>query len=235
MQKYPPRSAAFRPRPIGLAALLFSVIPSLSYADVGSLGGVVVFFATAAGAIWIVLTLLAFLLFFRRFALLKRLGLTVLFFFLPALLLGGELLKEYAFGEGYAQKTEVTTKPLAVLGVTFPPGSHVEYEQTGGFFGWGADRTLQNISSPHPVMLGHVPITGLLFVQNNCCNQVRAQVSEGVTVNGWPCGDTTFDLTPSGPVLHACFLTTPHTWKGDTYLDGAFVDFSILMRSPGTQ
>ncbi|MDP9651653.1 hypothetical protein [Paraburkholderia caledonica] len=218
---------------LAVSALLFLLLPTVSHAEAGELGGVAVFAVTVCSLIWVTLTLLVFLLFRRRLPILKRIGLSALFLFLPVLLLGGEFLKEYAFGEYTSTRTEVTTKSSDVLGVTFPPGSHAEYEQTGGFFSWGANRTLHAIHSPRPVMLGNVSINAMIYIPENCCGQVRVEVSENVNINGWSCGDATFDLTPAGPALRSCFLTAPRRWRGQQYLAGAFVDFSSAMAGTG--
>ena len=217
---------------LAVLALLFTLFPAVSHAEAGELGGIAVFAVTAACVIWIVLTLLLFLLVLRRVPMLKRLAASVFFLFSPILMLGAALLKEIAFGDSMSQKTEVTKKPMVVLGVTFPPGSRTEYDQKGGFFGWHADRTLQAIHSPHSVMLGNVPIDGMIFIANNSPGEVRVEVSAGGTVNGWPCSDTTLNLTPTGPVLQSCFLAAPHTWHGQQYGEGVFVDFSAGLDSP---
>ncbi|MGS0895425.1 hypothetical protein ACVBGC_23255 [Burkholderia stagnalis] len=204
----------------------FALLPSIAHAEAGELGGIAMAALTFSSVVWVVLTLLVFLLLLRRLTPWKRFGLTLLFFFLPVLLLGGELLKEYAFGESTSNRTEITTKPMVVLGVTFPPGSRAEYEQTGGLFGWGATRTLETIHGPRPVLLGKVPIDGLIFIKESCCDQARAEVSAGTIVDGWPCGDAMFDLTPAGPALRSCFLAAPLAWHGKQWPAGSYVDLA---------
>ncbi|MDR0242222.1 MAG: hypothetical protein LBJ65_11535 [Burkholderia sp.] len=216
----PPRSGKF-----ALPALPLALFPSVSHAEAGELGGIAMAALTVASVIWIVLTVLMFVLVCRRLPMPKRLACSVLFFFMPFLLLGGELLREYALG-GYVERPEVTTQPQEVLGATFPPGSRAVYNGEGGFFGWGAKRTLQSIHSPRPVLLGNVPIDGLIFIPENCCDQARAEVSAGTVIDGWPCGDTMFDLTPAGPALRSCFLAAPVTWHGKPWPAGSFVEIT---------
>lgn len=207
---------------------LLILFPTASYADVGSLGGIAMVAFTLSAGLWVVLTLLFGLFVCRRFSIRKRLGATILFFFLPVLTLAAALLKEYAFGESTRTVSGITEKPVVVSGVIFPPGSQAEYDQKGGFFGLGADRTLQAIHSPHPVLLGTVPIDGLIFIPETCCDQVRAEVSEHTIVDGWPCGETTFDITPAGPALRSCFLAAAVNWRGKEYQAGSFVDVSAV-------
>lgn len=137
-----------------MLSLLLVLFPLTSRADVGSLGGVVVIAFTIFATLWAFLALIVFLSLGRKLSLRKRFGWATLFLLSPVLLLGVELLAEYASGEGITRKTEITREPLMMYGVTFPPGSQADYEQTGGFFGWHAQRTLQHIRSPHPVLLG---------------------------------------------------------------------------------
>ncbi|WP_338641563.1 hypothetical protein [Burkholderia pyrrocinia] len=205
------------------AALLLALVPSVSRAEAGELGGIAMAAFTGASAFWVVMTLLVFLLLLRRMPMPKRVACTALFFFLPVLLCGAELLREYAL-DGYHDREEVTIRSQEVLGVTFPPGSHAVYNGDGRFFGWGAKRTLQSIHSPRPVLLGNVPIDGLIFIPENCCDRARAEVSAGTVIDGWPCGDTNFDLTPAGPALRSCFLAAPVTWHGKQWPAGSFVD-----------
>lgn len=103
-----------------MPALPLALFPSVSHAEAGELGGIAMAALTVASVFWVVMTLVVFALLLRRMPMPKRLAFTVLFFFLPALLLGGELLKEYAL-DGYSGRDEVTTQPLVVLGVTFLP------------------------------------------------------------------------------------------------------------------
>lgn len=208
-----------------LPALLSALFPSVSHAEAGELGGIAMAAVTFSSTVWVVLTVVVFVWFLRRLPLLKRFACTVLFFCLPALLIGGMALWEYAL-DGYTDRPEVTTKPLVVLGVTFPPGSQAHYDGAGGFFGWGAKRTLQSIHGPRPVLLGNVPIDGLIFIPENCCDRARAEVSAGTIVDGLPCGDTMFDLTPAGPALRSCFLTAPVTWHGKQWPAGSYVDLT---------
>ncbi|AXF25594.1 hypothetical protein CUJ89_34665 [Burkholderia pyrrocinia] len=217
-----------------MPALPFALFPSVSRAEAGELGGIAMAALTVASVFWVVLTLVVFVLLRRRMPILKRLACTVLFFFLPALLLGGELLKEYAL-DGYSGRDEVTTQPLVVLGATFPPGSHAVYDGAGGFFGWGAKRALQSIHSPHPVLLGNVPIDGLIFIPENCCDRARAEVSAGTIIDGLPCGDAVFDLTPTGPALRSCFMAAPVLWRGNQLVAGSFVDLTAPLSMQGLQ
>ncbi|NTX30502.1 hypothetical protein HT746_25865 [Burkholderia pyrrocinia] len=210
---------------LALPALLLAPFPSASHAEAGELGGIAMAAVTFSSAVWVVLTLAVFVWFFRRLPLLKRLACTVLFFCLPALLIGGMGLAEYAL-DGYTDRPEVTAKPLVVLGVTFPPGSQANYNGAGGLFGWGAKRTLESIHGPRPVLLGNVPIDGLIFIPENCCDRARAEVSAGTIVNGWPCGDAMFDLTPAGPALRSCFLAAPLTRHGKQWPAGSYVDLT---------
>lgn len=217
-----------------MPALPLALFPSVSHAEAGELGGIAMAALTVASVFWVVMTLVVFALLLRRMPMPKRLAFTVLFFFLPALLLGGELLKEYAL-DGYSGRDEVTTQPLVVLGVTFPPGSHAVYDGAGGFFGWGAKRTLQSIHGPHPVLLGKVPIDGLIFIPENCCDQARAEVSAGTIIDGLPCGDAVFDLTAAGPALKSCFVAAPVVWRGNQLVAGSFVDLTAPLGMQGLQ
>ncbi|MCA8233184.1 hypothetical protein [Burkholderia cenocepacia] len=211
--------------PFAMPALLLALFPSTTHADAGELGRIAMAAFTFASAVWVLLTLVVFAWFLRRMPLLKRLAWTVLFFCLPVLTLGGELLTEYALG-GYRGRDEVTTKPLVVLGATFPPGSHAVYDGEGGFFGWGAKRTLQSIHAPQSVLLGNVPIDGLIFIPESCCDRARAEVTAGTVIDGWPCGETNFDLTPAGPAIRSCFLAAPVTWHGKEWPAGSFVEIA---------
>lgn len=215
-----------------MPALLSALFPSMSHAEAGELGGIAMAAFTFSSAVWIVLTLVVFVWVLRRLPLLKRLACTVLFFFLPLFMLGGALLKDYAL-DGYIDRPEVTTKPMVVFGATFPPGSQARYNGEGGLFGWGAKRTLQSIHGPHPVLLGNVPIDGLIFIPENCCEQARAEVSAGTVIDGLPCGDTVFDLTPAGPALRSCFLAAPVTWRGNALPAGFYVDLTVPMSMLG--
>lgn len=208
-----------------MTALPLALLPTMSHAEAGDVGSLAVVVLAVYLAIWVAVTVAVFLFLRRRLPMPKRLACTVLFFFLPALLLGGALLKDYAL-DGYSDRAEITTKPLEVLSVTFPPGSHAVYNGEGGLFGWGAKRTLQSIHSPRPVLLGNVPIDGLIFIPENCCDRARAEVSAGAVIDGWPCGDTNFDLTPAGPALRSCFLAAPVTWHGKQWPAGSFVDIT---------
>ena len=204
-QSVPRHPVRSRFGPFAMPALLLALFPSTTHADAGELG--------------------VFAWFLRQMPLLKRLAWTVLFFCLPVLTLGGELLTEYALG-GYRGRDEVTTKPLVVLGATFPPGSHAVYDGEGGFFGWGAKRTLQSSHAPQSVLLGNVPIDGLIFIPESCCDRARAEVTAGTVIDGWPCGETNFDLTPAGPAIRSCFLAAPVTWHGKEWPAGSFVEIA---------
>jgi hypothetical protein len=206
-----------------LPLLWLALFPVVSHAEAGELGGIALFAFTAFLVFWGGLTLLVFLLALRKLSLGKRLGLSVLFLFAPVLLLSLELLREYAFDESASEVTEITRKPLILYGATFPRGSSASYEVTGGFFGWHAQRSLQEIHGPGPVVFGKLHIDGFIFIPGNSGNDVRVVLSAGETIDGWPCGDTTVTLEPGGPVLQSCFLTAPHTWRGQLLPAGAFV------------
>lgn len=208
------------------------LLPSTSYADVGSLGALGLAAFTVLVAIWGGLTLFVGLWLCRRLPVLKRLAWSVLFFCLPAIYLAVSLFASYALGEGTRLRTEVTKHPVAVSGVTFPPGSTAEYEQTGGVFGLGAQRTLQSIRSPHPVPIGNLRVDAFIFIPQNSGDMVRVDLSPGQVIDGWPCGDdSTLHLTPSGPKLAACFLSGSHEWKGRVLRPGAYVDLDAGMAS----
>ncbi|OWJ57689.1 hypothetical protein [Paraburkholderia caledonica] len=207
-----------------MPALLLSLFPSASRAEAGELGGIAAAAAIVLLETWVLLTLFAYLVVFRHLPRRKRRSRTLLFFCFPVLLIGGQALWEYAFGDYTSFPTVITKKPMEVSGVNFQPGSRAKYEQTGGFFGWGANRVLQEIHSPHPVLLGNVPIDALTFIPNNCCDEVTAEVSENTIVDGWPCGDARFQLTPAGPALESCFLAAPQMWRGKELPAGYFVN-----------
>ncbi|MDO3623344.1 hypothetical protein Q3O98_19905 [Ralstonia pseudosolanacearum] len=204
-------------------ALLLVLFPLTSHADVGSLGGVVATAFTMFATLWGTLTLFMFLLLGRKLALGKRLGWTALFLLSPVLLLGLALLAAYALGEGITDKTEITREPVMVYGVTFPPGSQIDYEQTGGFFGWHAERTWQHIRSSHPVPLGNIHIDGFIFMPQNRGNTIRLLLSAGQTIDGWPCGDTTVNIEQGKPILLSCFLTAPRMRHGQLMPAGAYI------------
>ena len=221
---------------LAMVALLFALFPAMSHAEAGELGGIAVFAATAACVIWSVLTLLLFFLILRRVPMLKRIAASVFFLFSPILLLGAAVVEEIAFGESTTQKTEITKKPMVVLGATFPPGSRAEYDQRGGFLGWHADRTLQAIHSPYPIMLGNIPINGMIYIANNSTGEARVELSPGGNVNGWPCdSDTMLNLTPTGPTLRSCYLVAPYTWHGKMYPQNTYVYIGAGMDSPQTE
>jgi hypothetical protein len=206
-----------------LALLLLAFFPLTAQAEAGELGGLAVMAMEVFAVFWVASTLLLFLLPLRRLSVGKRFGFTALFFFSPAIWLALALLKDYAWGETATDKTVITTEPLTLYGATFPPGSEAEYEQTGGFFGWHAQRTLQNIHGPHPVLMGKLRIDGFIFIPANREDEIRVQLSAGETIDGWPCGDTMVDLTPNGPVLKSCFLSAPRVWQGQSLPAGAYV------------
>ncbi|WP_414448041.1 hypothetical protein AB4851_00925 [Burkholderia sp. 22PA0099] len=209
-----------------------ALFPSASRADVGSLGAVAMAAFTVFVAIWGGLTLFVGLWLCRRLSVVKRLAWSALFFCLPAIYLAVSLLSSYALGEGTRLRTEVTKQPLEVSGVTFPPGSTADYEQTGGLFGLGAQRTLQAIRSPHPVPVGNVFVDAFIFIPQNSGDTVRVDLSPGQTIDGWPCGgDSTLHLTPAGPKLAACFLAGSREWKGRLLQPGAYVDLDAGMAS----
>jgi hypothetical protein len=134
------------------------------------------------------------------------------------------MLKEYAFGEGYAEVTKTTRAPLVVASATFPPGSHAHYEQKGGFFGWRAQRTLLDIQSPQPILLGNIRISGLMVDQYS--DQIRLTLSADQVIDGWPCAaaaEADIYLTPSGPALQSCWLAAAHAWHGQVVPAGAYV------------
>ncbi|HDR9573235.1 TPA: hypothetical protein QDC02_007632, partial [Burkholderia stabilis] len=66
-----------------------------------------------------------------------------------------------------------------------------------------------------------------------CCEQARAEVSAGTVIDGLPCGDTVFDLTPAGPALRSCFLAAPVTWRGNALPAGFYVDLTVPMSMLG--
>ena len=203
--------------------LLLTLFPLTSRADVGSLGGVVATAGMIVATLWAFATLFVFFLLGRKWSLRKRLGWTALFCLSPVLLVGLALLAEIATGEGISDKKEVTREPMTVYGVLFPPGSQIEYDQTGGFFGWHANRTLQNIRSPRPVALGNIRIDGFIFIAGNSGNTVRVLVSAGQTIDGWSCGDTSVNIEQGKPVLVSCFLTAPRMWRGQLVPAGTFI------------
>jgi len=182
---------------------------------------------TIVAALWGTATLVVFLLLRRKLSLAKCLGSSVLFFISPGLLLALAVLwsfaMKYSFGEGEIYKTKHTREPLAVYGVDFPSGSRVEYEQTEGFFGWRANRTLRHIHSPHPVLLGNIHIDGFIFIPNNYGNTVRLLLSDGQTLDGWPCGETTVNIEHGTPRLESCFLAAPHTLRGKLVPAGTYI------------
>jgi hypothetical protein len=208
-----------------LPLLLLVLFPSASYAEAGELGGIAMFAFNAFLVLWVGLTLLLLVL-LRKLSWGKRLGWGALFLFSPVLLLALALLKAYAFGESTDEVTELTRQPLTVYGATFPPGSRASYDQSGGFFGWHAERTLLEIHGPGPVLMGKLHIDGFIFIQNNSGNEVRVELSPGEAIDGWPCGDTTVDLEPNGPVFQSCFLATPYSWHGRLLSAGVFVTTS---------
>ncbi|MDB0571402.1 hypothetical protein LBW59_11540 [Ralstonia solanacearum] len=208
-----------------MLSLLLVLFPLTSRADVGSLGGVVVIAFTIFATLWAFLALIVFLSLGRKLSLRKRFGWATLFLLSPVLLLGVELLAEYASGEGITRKTEITREPLMMYGVTFPPGSQADYEQTGGFFGGHAQRTLQHIRSPHPVLLGDIHIDGFIFIPGNSGNTIRLLLSAGHTIDGWPCNDATVQIEQGRPILLSCFLAAPRMWHGRLAPAGAYVTF----------
>lgn len=201
-----------------MPALLLFLLPTTSYAQVGS--GNLVYWAVGFFIFcllaWVILTALVFRACLRRYrqqSMWKRLGLPVLFFFVPVLLVWSSF--QDPFGGSIRFYTEITNKPVEACGVTFPPGSEAKYQQTGGFFGWRAKRTLTDIRSPHPVLLGNIKISGIIYIHNYCPSTARVILSENQTIDGWPClagRDVTITLTPSGQALRLCSLSEPHRW-----------------------
>jgi hypothetical protein len=218
----------FRPMKRAVLPLLLALFSPASNADVGNLGGVALTALTIFAALWSSATLALFWLLRRKLSLVKRIHWSTLFLFSPAILLALAILasfaKKYVFGDGDIYKSESTREPLAVYGVVFPPGSRIDYVQTGGFFGWHAERTLEHIRSPHPVPLGNLYIDGFMFMRQNSGNTIRLMLSDGQTVDSWPCSsDTTVDIKHGSPRLSSCFLAAPHMWHGELMPEGAYV------------
>lgn len=218
-----------------LPVLLF-LFPLTSNAGVGSLGSVAVTALKIFAALWGSATLAIFLLLRRKLSLVKCFGWSMLFLFSPVLLQALAILwgvtVGYALGAIGTDRVEHTRAPLTVYGVVFPLGSRIEYEQTGGFFGWRAERALQHISGPHPVLLGNIYIDGFTYIPNNSGNTIRLRLSAGQTVDGWPCGgDTTVDVGHGAPRLRSCFLAAPHMWRGKLVPAGT----SVYVTPDGTE
>jgi hypothetical protein len=207
-----------------LAALVLFSLPTICHADVGDLGRVAVVAIGIFLALWGGLSVGVFLLSRRRWAGWRALALASLFFVSPALLIVLILFKGYALGEYPAEVTEATSQPLAVAGITFPIGSRVRYEQTGGVFGWHARRKLLDIHSPHPLSLGGIRIDGLQLHQFSA--DVSIYLSGDQTIEGWSCAatfDPVMSRAPSGFALQSCQLAVPHIWRGEVIPAGTFV------------
>ncbi|MBN3724528.1 hypothetical protein [Burkholderia sp. Ac-20379] len=232
MNPLPFRRFRTRPRLGALPALLLALFPSIGRADVGSLGAIAEAAFMAALAIWSALTLFVGLWVCRRLSVVKRIAWSALFFCFPAIYLAVTLGAGYALGEDTRNVDELTTRAIVVSGVTFPPGSTAEYEQTGGVFGLGAHRTLQSIRSPHPVPLGNVRVDAFTFIPQNAGDEVRVDISPGQTLDGWPCeGDAVLHLTPAGPKAASCTLGASHMWRGQWLQPGAYVDLDAAALS----
>lgn len=189
------------------AALLFILLPiNSNAANMAGLAEFYIHLITFIVIIWVGLTIgVAYLL--RRQPPQKRTKLTLLFLFLPILWIGIFILKEYAVS-GYQSRPELTTKTLEVCGANFPSGSHAKYDGEGGFFGWGAKRTLVEIESPHPIQFGDAFIDKLIFIRDYCSNnEARAIISSGTLIYGLPCKEATFSYSSTKrPELISCFF-----------------------------
>ncbi|WGS52075.1 hypothetical protein LFL96_28130 [Paraburkholderia sp. D15] len=207
-----------------LLTLALALFPVTSRADVGSLGGLAMFALEVGAVLWGVLTLLFFLLMRRRLTLGKRIACTVLFCFAPVLYVALLLLKSYAFGEFERDVTETTRKPVVVSGATFPPGSQAHYTETGGFLGLGADRTLLDIRSPKPVLLGSIRIDSMKVDSGG--DELTVDLSVEQTIDGWLCAGGEYTVVyaePTGISLYSCWLSQPREWRGKTVPAGTFV------------
>ncbi|CAL8479616.1 hypothetical protein [Caballeronia sp. S22] len=207
-----------------LLALLLTLFPLSSRADVGNLGALAIPALSVAATVWALLTVFAFFLLRRRLTLAKRISASILLFFSPVLWLALIGLKGYAFGEFYSEVTETTHEPVSAASATFPPGSRAHYEQTGGFFGWHARRELLDIQNPQPVKLGDLRIDGLKLDRYSA--QLHLSLSQNQMLDGWLCAAgeyTIVDATSNGYELNSCWLAAPREWHGKSVPSGTYV------------
>ncbi|WP_028452626.1 hypothetical protein [Chitinilyticum aquatile] len=115
----------------------------------------------------------------------KRIGITLLFFLLPPILLAGSIGWDWL--KGYPGRTETkadapTSATLA--GVVFPAGSKLEYEQDGQF-----GRVLVGATARKPLAFGTLQVTGIRLTDPPDERHLRLSLPAPQTIDGWNCSE----------------------------------------------
>jgi hypothetical protein len=151
----------------------------------------------------------------------KRNGITLLIFLLPLILLMGNIGIEWLRGNiGRTETVLSISKNVTLAGVTFPPGSQLEYVQDGNF-----GRDLIAASSRSPLAFGSLRITGIRLEYPPDESSLRLKLASSQIVDGWQCSQTESVIInhKNGIIeLDYCRLTG-QTVDGDRWPPGSLV------------
>lgn len=113
----------------------------------------------------------------------QRVGITLLLFLLPPVLLASNMGMDWLKGSPGGRKFEAESKQAVTLvGVVFPPGSELEYEEDGHF-----GRTLIGATASTPLALGTLQVTGIWLSNPPDESHLRLNLPSPQSIDGWFC------------------------------------------------
>ncbi|MCX4163551.1 MULTISPECIES: hypothetical protein [Paraburkholderia] len=198
--------------------LMLALIPEICLAEAGQVDAVGLLLLLLSVVVFVVVWLvMAFGLFrlLRKSSARKRLSLVGLFLALPVIALYSWGPIDQFLGTPGTRVEGVAESPVVVAGVTFPAGTQIQYEQTGGGY-W--HKTPIGAQGDKAVMLGPVEIKRL-WREDVDRNMLSLSLTRDQTIDGWSCSadpDTAVEmkLTDTQPRFQSCQLAAPRTIDG---------------------